>query len=192
MAGRPPTPEALRPRCGDVGTIGDVVAPVVFEVSTGSVDRTRALAAALAPLIVEGDLVVLDGDLGAGKTAFTQGLGAALGVTEAILSPTFTIERIHQGRVRLHHLDVYRLTSVHEVLDLGVDESLDAGGVVVVEWGEAIVEMLDRDHLAVVLERGAGDDDRTIRLEAVGPSWTARADALAGVVASFTTAETGS
>lgn len=163
----------------------------MVEVASSSVDDTRALAAAIAPLVRPGDLIVLDGDLGAGKTAFTQGLGAALGVTERILSPTFTIERIHHGRVRLHHLDLYRLGTIHEVLDLGLDESLDAGGVLVVEWGEAIGGTLDRDRLTITIRHGDGDcdDDRRIRFEATGGTWTDRADELRRVLEAWQAGE---
>lgn len=151
-------------------------------VPTSSAERTRSLAAALAPLIRPGDLLVLDGDLGAGKTVFAQGLGGALGVDEPIRSPTFTIERIHTGQVRLHHLDLYRLGTVHEVLDLDLDEALDTGGVLVVEWGQMLRGALDRDHLAVTIRHGDGDEDRSIRLEPVGPAWTGRAAALRDAV----------
>ena len=150
---------------------------------TESVDETRALAAGAAVLIGPGDVVVLGGDLGAGKTAFTQGLGAALGVTEQIVSPTFTIERVYEGRVTLHHLDVYRLDNLHEALDLGLDEALDDGEVAIVEWGEAISGVLGRDYLLVRLELGDGDDDRTITFEVHGPRWSARLGALRSAVA---------
>jgi tRNA threonylcarbamoyladenosine biosynthesis protein TsaE len=150
---------------------------------TASVVDTRALAAEVAALIGPGDVVVLGGDLGAGKTAFTQGLGVALGVTEQIVSPTFTIERVYEGRVTLHHLDVYRLDNLHEALDLGLDEALDDGEVAVVEWGEAISGVLGRDYLLVRLAMGAGDDDRTVSFLAHGPRWTARVDALRSAVA---------
>lgn len=163
------------------GTIVAVTAEV-FDVPTRSVDDTRSLAAALAPLVREGDLILLGGDLGAGKTAFTQGLAAALGVRGQVQSPTFTIERIHHGRVRLHHLDVYRLATVHELLDLGLHENLEDGAVVVVEWGDAIAGVLDQDHLAVRIHHGDGDDDRMIRLEPVGPTWASRSEALGEAV----------
>jgi len=116
-------------------------------------------------------MLVLGGDLGAGKTAFTQGLGAALGVNESIVSPTFTIERIYDARVRLHHLDVYRLENLHEALDLGLDEALDDGDVCVIEWGEAISGVLGSEHLLIQLALGAGDDDRRITFTGHGSRW---------------------
>lgn len=148
--------------------------PVLSEAFTGSPDQTRALASALAALIAPGDMVVLGGDLGAGKTAFTQGLGEGLGVNEPIVSPTFTIERIYDARVRLHHLDVYRLENLHEALDLGLDEALDDGDVCVIEWGEAISGVLGGEHLLIRLALGEGDDDRHLTLIGHGSRWRSR------------------
>lgn len=153
---------------------------------SASAETTRDVARALATLIVPGDVIVLSGDLGAGKTAFTQGLGDALGVTDPIVSPTFTIERIYEGTtMRLHHLDVYRLDHVNEALDLGLSEALDEGDVAVVEWGDAVAAALGLDALHVELELGSGDDDRSITVDAAASGWAARAGALAECLASW-------
>lgn len=162
-----------------------VSVPVVIEVSTHSVTQTRELAAAVAALVEPGDVIVLDGELGAGKTAFAQGFGAALGVTERIVSPTFTIERVYEGRIRLRHLDVYRLEHLHEALDLGLDEALDDGDVAVIEWGEAISGVLGRDHLSIRLELSDSADDRRITLRPQGPGWIRRSEGLAAASAPF-------
>jgi tRNA threonylcarbamoyladenosine biosynthesis protein TsaE len=146
---------------------------------TGSVDQTRALAGAVAGLARPGDLLLLAGDLGAGKTAFAQGFGA---------SPTFTLAQQYQGRLRMHHLDVYRLEQMTEVLDLGLAELLDDGGVVLIEWGDAILPALPTDYLEVRLTFGEGDDDRRLVLRRVGPSWGARERTLAEAVGPFTEA----
>lgn len=167
-----------------ISTMRGVSAPAAFDLTTRSVEETRTLARALAELVEPADVLVLGGQLGAGKTAFTQGFGAALGVTDRIVSPTFTIERIYEGRVRLRHLDVYRLEHLHEALDLGLDEALDDGDVAVIEWGEAIAGVLGRDYLLLLLELGDADDDRLIRVVPQGDSWTTRSDALAVAVAS--------
>jgi tRNA threonylcarbamoyladenosine biosynthesis protein TsaE len=136
---------------------------------------TRDLAAALAGLIRPGDLLVLAGDLGAGKTAFTQGLGAALGVTDRITSPTFTIAQEYEGRdLTLHHLDVYRLERLDEISDVGLAEILDDGSVVVIEWGDAILPVLPADFLEIRFLFGEGDDDRVLHVRPVGPGWSAR------------------
>ncbi|HEY8544286.1 MAG TPA: tRNA (adenosine(37)-N6)-threonylcarbamoyltransferase complex ATPase subunit type 1 TsaE [Acidimicrobiales bacterium] len=150
---------------------------------TRSVDETRALAAALAGVVQAGDLILLAGDLGAGKTAFVQGLGRGLGVTEPITSPTFTLEQRYDSDPPLHHLDVYRLEQLSEVLDLGLSELLDDGGVVVVEWGDAVVPVVPNDYLKVRLTIGETVDDRVITFRSVGSSWTERAFALADATA---------
>ena len=98
--------------------------------------------------------MVLAGDLGAGKTAFTQGFGRALDVTEPITSPTFTLAQQYEGRMVVHHLDVYRLDQLAEVAELGLSELLDDGGVVLIEWGDAILPVLPNDYLEVRLTFG--------------------------------------
>jgi tRNA threonylcarbamoyladenosine biosynthesis protein TsaE len=136
-------------------------------------EDTRALGAQLAGLLRRGDLVVLVGPLGAGKTALTQGIGAGLGVAEPVTSPTFVIARVHHGgRVPLVHVDAYRLGSVADVDDLDLDASTDQS-VTVVEWGQGLVEQLADEHLEVRLER-RDDDVRTALLVPHGPSWEER------------------
>ncbi len=155
--------------------------PVVA--TTSSVDATRSLAEALAGVASPGDLLVLAGDLGAGKTTFTQGLGRGLGVTSPVTSPTFTLAQRYQGRLTLHHLDVYRLDHLAEVADLALPELLDDGGVVCIEWGDAIRPALPADLLEVRLAFGPGDDDRIITFEPIGRRWAARLGALAAALA---------
>lgn len=150
--------------------------------TTTSVDQTRELAAAVSSLARPGDLLVLAGDLGAGKTAFVQGFGRGLGVPDRITSPTFTLVHVYEGRLPVYHLDVYRLEQLSEALDLGLAEMLDDGGVVLVEWGDAILPVLPHDYLEVRITFGAGDDDRYLAFHAVGPAWAPRVDAVAGVV----------
>ena len=150
--------------------------------TTTSVDATRELAQAVSSLARPGDVIVLAGDLGAGKTAFVQGFGQGLGVPDRITSPTFTLVHVYEGRLPVHHLDVYRLEQLSEALDLGLPEMLDEGGVVLVEWGDAILPVLPHDFLEVRLTFGAGDDDRHVAFRPVGAAWAPRADALAGVL----------
>jgi tRNA threonylcarbamoyladenosine biosynthesis protein TsaE len=136
-------------------------------------EETRALGAELAGLLRAGDLVVLVGPLGAGKTALTQGIGAGLGVSEPVTSPTFVIARVHRdGRVPLLHVDAYRLGSVADVDDLDLDAST-AESVTVVEWGQGLVEQLADEHLEVRLHR-RDDDVRVARLVPHGPGWEER------------------
>lgn len=149
---------------------------------TDGVDETRALAAAIADLVGPGDVLLLAGELGAGKTAFTQGFGAALGVDDQITSPTFTLARHYEGRIPLHHLDVYRLERLSEMHDIGVAELLDSGGVLVIEWGDAIATAMPADYLEVRLTYGDGDDDREFDLQCVGSRWSARERSLTDAI----------
>ena len=145
---------------------------------TASVLETRDLAAALAELARPSDLLVLVGDLGAGKTAFTQGFGRGLGIDEQITSPTFALVRSYTGRLDLYHLDVYRLEQVSEALDLGLSELLDDGSVTVIEWGDTIVSALPRDYLEVRITFGEDADERILELRPVGASWRSRQSVL--------------
>lgn len=147
--------------------------------SSDGPDDTAAIAAAIAELSVAGDVFVLGGDLGAGKTAFTKAFGAALGVTENITSPTFTLAQEYDtGRLVVHHLDVYRLEQLDEVIDLALPELFESGGVVVIEWGDTISPALPAGYLLVQFEFGEADDERRINLSAVGNPWRARLGAL--------------
>lgn len=142
-------------------------------VVTRSPEETRVLGAALAPTLLPSDVISLSGDLGAGKTVFVQGLGAALGVRQRITSPSFTLVHEYSGRYQILHLDVYRLESFQEVLDLGFEELLDPGAILVVEWGEAVRPLLPPRYLHMDLLRSEGDDDseRTITFWPHGPDW---------------------
>lgn len=159
-------------------------------VALADADATRAFGAALAALLRAGDLVVLTGDLGAGKTTLTQGLGAGLHVRGAVASPTFVIARVHPPLPRpdgttgpaLVHVDAYRLGSLDEVDALDLDTSLEES-VTVVEWGEGLVESLADDRLEVALVRprgasapGSDAEDaaagvRTVTVRARGERW---------------------
>ncbi len=134
---------------------------------------THALGVALAGLLRPGDLLVLAGPLGAGKTALTQGIGAGLDVREPVTSPTFVIARVHRdGRLPLVHVDAYRLGSVADVDDLDLDVTVESS-VTVVEWGHGLVEQLTDEHLEIRLER-RDDDVRTAELVPQGPDWERR------------------
>jgi tRNA threonylcarbamoyladenosine biosynthesis protein TsaE len=160
--------------------------PAQLAARTRSVDETRSLAAALAGLTQAGDLILLAGDLGAGKTAFVQGFGRALGVDEPITSPTFTLAQRYEGARVVHHLDVYRLEQLREVLDLGLAELLDEGGVVLVEWGDAVAPVVPADYLEVRLAYGDADDERRLTFRPVGTRWSARQRSLAEAVSPWT------
>jgi tRNA threonylcarbamoyladenosine biosynthesis protein TsaE len=145
---------------------------------TADADSTRAIGRAIAMLVRPGDVMLLAGELGTGKTVLTQGLAEGLEVRELVTSPTFTLVHRYDARVPLYHLDVYRLDRVGELADLGIDELLDAGGVVVVEWGDVVAAEMPADRLEVRFAFGESDDDRTIELTATGTRWPARWRAL--------------
>lgn len=151
-----------------------------------TVDDTRAFGRSLAAVLRAGDLVVLIGALGAGKTALAQGIGAGLGVAGDVTSPTFVIARVHRpdpargGRLPLVHVDAYRLGSVAEVDDLDLDATLEES-VTLVEWGGGLVEHITDSWLAVHIERAPGttdDDTRTVTLIGHGPDWPTRLSVL--------------
>ena len=138
-----------------------------------TVADTQAFGRELAALLQPGDLIVLSGPLGAGKTALVQGIGAGLGVDGRVASPTFVIARVHPGRLPLVHVDAYRLGSLAEVDDLDLD--LDAADVVTaVEWGAGLVEQLADEHLAIEIDRSAESEERVVRLVPHGEHWVSR------------------
>jgi tRNA threonylcarbamoyladenosine biosynthesis protein TsaE len=138
-----------------------------------SPEATQQLGQRLAGSLRAGDLIVLSGPLGAGKTALTQGIGAGLGVRGQVTSPTFVLSRVHQGPLPLVHVDAYRLRDAGgrlELDDMDLDASLE-DSVTVVEWGEGLVEMLAESRLDVHLERPA-EAMRTAAVRPVGPRWS--------------------
>lgn len=146
----------------------------MFKARTNSAGETQQLAACVAELSIARDLILLVGDLGAGKTAFTQGFGRSLGITDAITSPTFTLAKEYSGRLRLHHLDVYRIEELEEVRDLALPELLEGESVTVIEWGDQIVPALPQDYLEIRLEYGSKENERDITISLVGTSWKER------------------
>jgi tRNA threonylcarbamoyladenosine biosynthesis protein TsaE len=134
------------------------------DLAVATPEAMRELGAALAAAARPGDLVVLVGPLGAGKTVLVQGIGGGLGSSIPVTSPTFVIARVHSdGRIPLVHVDAYRLSSVAEVDDLDLDASLEES-LTVVEWGEGLVEGLADGHLRVEIDRPDDGETRTVRL----------------------------
>ncbi|MFF7950025.1 tRNA (adenosine(37)-N6)-threonylcarbamoyltransferase complex ATPase subunit type 1 TsaE [Streptomyces griseorubiginosus] len=153
--------------------------PVETELTVTSPEQMRELGLKLAKLLRAGDLVMLSGELGAGKTTLTRGLGEGLGVRGAVTSPTFVIARVHPSLgdgPPLVHVDAYRLGGgLDEMEDLDLDVSLPES-VIVVEWGEGKVEELTEDRLHVQIHRAVGDttdEVRHVTLTPVGERWTA-------------------
>jgi tRNA threonylcarbamoyladenosine biosynthesis protein TsaE len=166
---------------------------------TLDVEGTRSLAGALARLCVPGDIVLLAGDLGAGKTAFAQGFGLALGVREPITSPTFALVRQYpcgEGPIRtLLHADVYRLDHLQEIVDLGLGELVEDAAVAVVEWGDAAEPVLGSGSLTVLIAPGPDEeggkpgggepdeDTRSVTIRPIGSAWDDRWERLVAAVA---------
>ena len=150
-----------------------------------TVEETRGFGEALAAVLRAGDLVVLAGPLGAGKTVLAQGIGAGLRVSGAVTSPTFVIARVHRpdrargGRLPMVHVDAYRLGALVEVDDLDLDAALDES-VTVVEWGEGMVEHLADAHLLVRIDRPGDDDTRVVELVGRGGDWPERLAVIPG------------
>lgn len=143
-------------------------------------DESVAFGAALGELLAPGDVLILSGPLGAGKTTITKGIARGLGVTDAITSPTFVIAHVHRGTtVQLVHVDAYRLGSQLEFDDLDLDADLDAS-VTVVEWGEGRAEGLSDQPLHVVIESDQADESRWVELSGDGDHWTDVMRALQG------------
>jgi tRNA threonylcarbamoyladenosine biosynthesis protein TsaE len=158
----------------------------------------KRLGGVLASLLRPGDTVLLGGDLGAGKTTFTQGLAAGLGVSGPVTSPTFVL--LHSYRTRagwdLLHADVWRLEQLQEVIDLAIPELLEEGAAAVVEWGERAAPALAPDYLHVAIDFAPGDPGpdgaangangtRRVVFTALGPSWQGRMAELSGVLGAF-------
>ncbi len=139
----------------------------LMRLSTTSPQETQALGEALGQAVQPGDLILLRGDLGTGKTCLVQGIARGLGVQEAVRSPTFVLVTQHPGRLMLYHIDLYRLDNPLEVEDLGLDEYIESDGVCVVEWADKAMPLFPQEHLLVEL-RHRGEQKRQIQLTARG------------------------
>jgi tRNA threonylcarbamoyl adenosine modification protein YjeE len=166
------------------------------EVAVETAAQMRDLGRQLAGLLRAGDLIILSGPLGAGKTTLTQGIGAGLGVRGLVTSPTFVIARVHPGPTPLVHVDAYRLGSALELDDLDLDADTDAS-VTIVEWGEGLAEELSADRLEIMIvpewaaegtpdgendPSGMSDQPRTVRMHGVGARWQDARMTRAGLI----------
>ncbi len=149
----------------------------MIEIKSPSTQFTFLVGQILGHLVQEGDLILVSGDLGSGKTVFAQGVAKGMGIIERVSSPTFTLMHIYQGPIVLLHADLYRLEYSQEVIDLGIMETLDEGAVGLIEWGDVASEVFPPDFLAVdiFIEE---DETRRIEFRSVGTNWTKREQSL--------------
>lgn len=132
-----------------------------------SYEDTARIAAEFADTLKGGEFIAMYGDLGAGKTAFTQGLAKALGIEQHVTSPTFTIVNEYEGRLPLFHFDVYRIVDPEEMYEIGYEEYLDRGGVCIVEWSELIEELFPEEYIKITITKDdiKGDNYRCIEVK---------------------------
>lgn len=150
-----------------------------FRTITRSAEETRRLGEVLGREVLRGgDLAVLSGGLGAGKTALAQGIGAGLEVEGPVVSPTFTLMRRYAGRISLVHVDVYRLDRFRELDDLDLDDPPDPAAVVLIEWGDLVSPALPAQRLEIDLQV-VGDEEREVSVALLGESWRSRSNQVA-------------
>jgi tRNA threonylcarbamoyladenosine biosynthesis protein TsaE len=135
-------------------------------ITTNSEQETETLGQTVGELLFPGAVLLLDGNLGAGKTAFARGVARGLGVTKPVQSPTFTILYAHSGRLAFYHFDLYRLEDEQELLDIGIDEYLDDEGVSLVEWAGKFPTFFTMPSMYITIVRGQGEDVREIKFSA--------------------------
>jgi tRNA threonylcarbamoyladenosine biosynthesis protein TsaE len=149
-------------------------------------DDTRSVGEAFADLLRPRDAVILTGELGAGKTTLVQGIARGLGVTDRVVSPTFTLVREYHGRLEVAHVDVYRLERIQDVMDLGLEELGDGEAVLLVEWGDAVEEVLPADHVTIELTGAEDDDARRLVFTPGGQTWVERWERLEQAMSRWT------
>lgn len=140
----------------------------MFAVILHGLEETKEFGIKLGKLLNSGDILCLNGDLGAGKTTLTKSIGLGLGVTDYITSPTFALINEYEGRVRVYHFDVYRLENVEDLYDLGFDEYFYGSGVSIIEWAERIEKLLPRERIVLDIKNGKDIDTRIINIMGYG------------------------
>lgn len=139
-----------------------------FKLEANNYKKTLEIASKLANYLKPGSVLTLEGELGAGKTSFTQGLAQGLGITKIVNSPTFTIIKEYQGRLPLYHMDVYRL--IDSIENLGFDEYFYGEGVTVIEWASVIEEFLPNEYLKIIIDK-LENDKRVISFQPIGKEY---------------------
>lgn len=139
-----------------------------MEIRLGNLEDTEEFGIKLGKFLKSGDILCLNGDLGAGKTTLTKSIGLGLDVNDYITSPTFTLINEYTGRIPLYHFDVYRLENAHEIDDLGFDDYFYGNGVSIIEWAEKIENTLPKDRMVINIRRGNNDNERILEIDGFG------------------------
>ncbi|KGG81227.1 ATPase [Caloranaerobacter azorensis H53214] len=140
----------------------------MVKIKTNSPEETYSFGYRLGKLLKSGDILCLNGDLGAGKTTLTQSIAKGLDVEDYVTSPTFTLINEYKGRYPVYHFDVYRINDIDEMYDLGFEEYIYSEGVTIIEWASIIEDILPLERLDITIKRGKEIDEREIIIEAKG------------------------
>jgi tRNA threonylcarbamoyladenosine biosynthesis protein TsaE len=141
------------------------------EIKLSNLEETEEFGIKLGSLLKGGDIICLNGDLGAGKTTLTKSIGRGLGVDEYITSPTFALINEYKGKFPVYHFDVYRLENAHELYDLGFDEYFYGKGVCIIEWADKIEKMIPDIRIVIDIEKGNDDNERILHISGNGGSY---------------------
>jgi len=139
-----------------------------LKIKLSNLKETESFGLKLGSLLMPGDILCLNGDLGAGKTTMTQSIGKGLGVDDYITSPTFTLINEYKGRIWVYHFDVYRLENVEDLYDIGFDEYFYGHGVCIIEWAEKIEKLLPEDRIVIDIKKGKETDERILSISGQG------------------------
>lgn len=142
-----------------------------MEIKLNSLQETEEFGIRLGKLLKSGDILCLNGDLGAGKTTMTKSIGIGLDVEEYITSPTFALINQYRGRIPVYHFDVYRLENVDELYDLGFDEYFFGNGVCIIEWAEKINKMIPKEKIVINMQKGNNENERILHIDGYGKSY---------------------
>ncbi|WP_249322843.1 tRNA (adenosine(37)-N6)-threonylcarbamoyltransferase complex ATPase subunit type 1 TsaE [Wansuia hejianensis] len=142
-----------------------------MEIKLNSLQETEEFGIRLGKLLKSGDILCLNGDLGAGKTTMTKSIGIGLDVEEYITSPTFALINQYRGRIPVYHFDVYRLENVDELYDLGFDEYFFGNGVCIIEWAEKINKMIPKEKIVINIQKGNNENERILHIDGYGKSY---------------------
>ena len=144
----------------------------MMQIKINGLEETKEFGIKLGKLLNGGDILCLNGDLGAGKTTLTKSIGIGLGVTDYITSPTFALINEYEGRVPVYHFDVYRLENVEDLYDLGFDDYFYGKGISIIEWADKIEKLLPEERIVLDIEKGEDENSRVINITGYGNSYS--------------------